>query len=118
MRFFEFAGSDKFILVIKNFIGRAQSKKQPAKLNWATLTNLLHQVGEEAMDYETFKAMYDGNPSIQPLIANFDANGIELNVPGVSGGEEDGGGAAAPTQTPQDAVGQQAAQVAGSQISS
>lgn len=116
MRFFEFSGNDKFILVIKNFIGRAQSKKQPAKLNWATLTNLLHQVGQEAMDYETFKQMYDSNPAMQPLIANFDANGIELNVPGVSG--EEVPAAAASQEAPQDQVAAQAAQVAGSQISS
>ena len=114
MRFFEFADSDKFILVIKNFIGRAQSKKQPAKLNWATLNSLLHTVGEEAMDYETFKVMYDSSPALQTLVANFSADGIELNVPGVSNppGAEPG----MDQQSPQDQVSQQAAQVAQNQI--
>jgi len=113
MRFFEFAGtSDKFLLIIKNFIGRAQSKNQPAKLNWATLNSLLDQAGEEAMDYETFKAMYDANPAIHPLIANFNADGIELKVPGVAKSPDQG-----TNQTPpQDQVAQQAAQVAQSQI--
>ena len=112
MRFFEFASSDKFILVIKNFIGRAQSKKQPAKLNWATLNSLLATVGEEAMDYETFKAMYDSNPPLQPLIANFNADGIELKVPGVAKAPEQGQS----QETPQDQVAQQAASVAQNQI--
>jgi hypothetical protein len=112
MRFFEFASSDKFILVIKNFIGRAQSKNQPAKLNWATLNSLLSTVGEEAMDYETFKAMYDSNPPLQPLIANFNADGIELKVPGVAKEPEQGQS----QETPQDQVAQQAASVAQSQI--
>jgi hypothetical protein len=112
MRFFEFASSDKFILVIKNFIGRAQSKNQPAKLNWATLNSLLAKVGEEAMDYETFKAMYDANPPLHPLIANFNADGIELKVPGVAKEPEQGQS----QETPQDQVAQQAASVAQNQI--
>jgi hypothetical protein len=115
MRFFEFGGSsDKFILLIKNFIGRAQSKKQPAKLNWATLNSMLASAGEEAMDYETFKAMYDANPPLQPLIANFNADGIELKVPGVAKEPEQG----ADQAPPQDQVAQQAASVAQNQIQS
>jgi len=37
---------------------------------------------EFGADYETFKAMYDANPALQSLVKNFNANGIELNVPG------------------------------------
>ena len=33
-------------------------------------------------DYETFKSMYDSSPVIQALVKNFNADGIELNVPG------------------------------------
>jgi hypothetical protein len=33
--------------------------------------------------YETFKAMYDANPTLQGLVKNFNADGIQLNVPGV-----------------------------------
>lgn len=117
MRFFEFENSDKFMLVLKNFIGRAQSKKSPANLNWASLNSLLHKVGEEAMDYESFKAMYDSDPAIQSLVANFSADGIELNVPGVANPPDVAGGTAQ-QQSPQDQVAQKAAQVAGSQISS
>lgn len=115
MRFFEFSSPDKFILVIKNLIGRAQSKHQPSKMNWASLNSMLSQAGEEAMDYDAFKAMYDSNPGLQPLIANFDASGIELKVPGVA--KEPKGTAATDTETPQDQVAQQAASVAQNQIS-
>lgn len=114
MRFFEFSSSDKFILVIKNMIGRAQSKHQQSKLNWASLNSMLDQAGEEAMDYETFKAMYDSNAALQPLIANFNADGIELKVPGVAKEPEQG---SASQETPQDQVAQQAASVAQNQIS-
>lgn len=87
MRFFEFAdsdvGLDKFVMILKNFIGRASSKKEPAKLNWASLQKIATDSGFEiGADYETFKSMYDSSPAIQSLVRNFNADGIELNVPG------------------------------------
>lgn len=87
MRFFEFAdadtGLDKFVMILKNFIGRASSKKQPAKLNWASLQKIASDAGfEMAADYETFKSMYDSSPAIQNLVRDFNADGVNLNVPG------------------------------------
>ncbi len=88
MRFFEFnsdndATVDKFIVILKNHVGRASSKKAPSKLNWNALSTLTRNAGFEfAADYETFKAMYDSTPIIQNLVKNFDKTGIELNVPG------------------------------------
>ena len=87
MRFFEFAdadtGVDKFVMILKNFIGRASSKKQPAKLNWAALQKIASDAGfEMGADYETFKAMYDSTPAIQALVRDFNADGVNLNVPG------------------------------------
>lgn len=87
MRFFEFAdtdsGLDKFVMTLRNFIGRAASKKAPAKLNWASLQKITNDNGFEfAADYETFKSIYDSSPIIQSLVKNFNADGIELAVPG------------------------------------
>ena len=87
MRFFEFVdtdlGLDKFVMILKNFIGRAASKKQAAKLNWSALQKIATDSGfEMGADYETFKSMYDSSPVIQTLVKNFNADGIELNVPG------------------------------------
>jgi hypothetical protein len=86
MRIFEFAGDDsldKFIVILKNFIGRHASKGAPAKLNWAALNRITRSSGNEiAADYETFKAMYDANPVLQSMVKNFNDRGIELNVPG------------------------------------
>jgi len=87
MRFFEFKGTgdavERYIVVLKNIIGRYSSKKEPAKLNWAALNKLVNSSGiEMTADYETFKAMYDSNPALQGLVKNFNADGIELNVPG------------------------------------
>jgi len=118
MRFFEFKGddvTDKLIIVLKNYIGRASSKKTPAKLNWAGLNHIFNTAGIElAADYETFKSMYDSNPVIQGLVSNFNSDGIELKVPGA---EDD------QTQSPvnsgetsQDAVDKAAASAAPQQL--
>ena len=73
MRFFEFVdtdlGLDKFVMILKNFIGRAASKKQAAKLNWSALQKIATDSGfEMGADYETFKSMYDSSPVIQALV--------------------------------------------------
>jgi hypothetical protein len=87
MRFFEFQGTDtgidKFIVAIKNHIGRASSKKAPAKLNWGAIASMSRANGFEfAADYETFKSLYDSNPLLQSLIKDFNDQGLELMVPG------------------------------------
>ncbi len=106
MRFFEFVdtdlGLDKFVMILKNFIGRAASKKQAAKLNWSALQKIATDSGfEMGADYETFKSMYDSSPVIQSLVKNFNADGIELNVPGT---DKDTETPVSQGQTSQDAV--------------
>lgn len=119
MRFFEFSGDDegdRFVMVLRNYIGRAASKKAPAKLNWNGLNKVLATNGFElTADYETFKAMYDSIPTIQQMVKNFNDDGIELNVPGAPDEEPTGDG----TQTPADsqaAVDQTAASAAAGQL--
>lgn len=121
MRFFEFAdsdtGLDKFVMILRNFVGRAASKKAPASMNWASLQKIAQDSGFEfAADYETFKSIYDTSPAIQNLVKNFNDRGIELNVPGAPDAEPQGDG----TQTPQDsqaAVDKIAASAAPKQLS-
>ena len=77
MRFFEFADADqgveKFAIILKNLIGRAASKKTPAKLNWAGLNSMAKQTGAEiTADYETFKVIYDSSPeAVKAKIKDF-----------------------------------------------
>ena len=88
MRFFEFGGNsgieiDRFIMVLRNYIGRAASQKAPSKLNWNGLNKVLATSGFElTADYETFKAMYDSSPALQAMVSNFNDEGVELKVPG------------------------------------
>ncbi len=120
MRFFEFSETqpiDKFVNTLRNLIGRAASKKAPANMNWAALDKIVRSNGFElAMDYETFKSMYDSNPIIQQFVKNFNSDGIELNVPGAPDSDQ----TQSPQekgQTSQDAVDQTAASAAAGQLS-
>ena len=118
MRFFEFAdadaGMDKFVMILKNFIGRAGSKKESAKLNWASLQKIAADSGFEfAADYETFKSMYDSTPILQNLVKNFNADGVELNVPGAAEpGDDNAQSPVNKGETSQDAVDKIAASAA------
>jgi hypothetical protein len=118
MRFFEFAdtdmGLDKFVIILKNFIGRAASKNQPSKLNWRTLQKIADDSGfEMAADYETFKSIYDSSPIIQNLVKDFNADGVTLNVPGT---DKDTQTPVKQGQTSQDAVDKAAASAAPQQL--
>jgi len=91
MRFFEFntPDIDRFMVLLKNLIGRASSKNAPSKLNWNAIAQMSRSSGFEfGADYETFKAMYDANPALQSLVKNFNADGIELDVPGAPDAEQ------------------------------
>lgn len=117
MRFFEFStddSSDRLVVVLRNYIGRASSKKAPAKLNWNGLQQVLRTNGFElAADYETFKSIYDSNPAVQALVKNFNDRGIELNVPGAPDSEKQ---QTKSGQTSQDAVDKMAASAAPQQL--
>lgn len=120
MRIFEFTSGDenleKFVIVLRNFIGRAASKKVPLKMNWNALQQISNSSGAEiTADYETFKSMYDASPTLQSMVKNFDANGIELNVPGAPDEAPTGDGTAQPGDS-QAAVDQIAASAAPQQL--
>lgn len=121
MRVFEFvssdSGLDKFIIVLKNEIGNFSRKRSRAELNWAYVSELAKKANFEFLSdpktgYETFKSIYDSNPSIQALIKDFNAKGIELNVPGAPDSEKTASG----TQDSQQAVDQAAASAAPQQL--
>ena len=118
MRFFEFSSDDqgdKFVMVLRNYIGRAASKKAPSSLNWAGLNKVLSTSGFElSADYETFKAMYDGSPAIQAMVKNFNERGLELKVPGAPDDQEQSPQQAG--KTSQDQVDQTADSAAAGQL--
>lgn len=118
MRFFEFVddgGIDKFITILRNYVGRAASKKAPVTLNWNGLAQVAKSNGFEfAADYETFKSMYDTTPALQSLVKDFNADGISLKVPGAPDDQEQSPQQSG--QTSQDQVDQTADSAAAGQL--
>jgi hypothetical protein len=118
MRFFEFQGddpTDKLIMVLRNYIGRASSKGASSRLNWQGLNKIFQTSGVElAADYETFKSIYDSNPTVQALVTDFNKDGINLRVPGAKDDQEQSPQKSG--QTSQDQVDQIAASAAPQQL--
>ena len=115
MRYFEFSLNesykDDFITILRNYRGRAASKKIPAKYNWATI----EKITKSRIDYETFKKLYDTNPDLQAIVRDFNERGIELDVPGAESKSPAASGAESP-QASQAAVDQAAASAAPNQL--
>jgi len=118
MRYFEFVNddpTDKLVVVLKNYIGRASSKGAGSQLNWNGLNKIFQTSGVElAADYETFKSIYDSNPVVQSLVKDFNKDGINLNVPGAPDDQEQSPQKSG--QTSQDQVDQIAASAAPQQL--
>lgn len=74
--------SNELVLLLRNLVSQANRKQQSSYLSWAALNNLMQNVGEEAFDYDGFKAHYDASPMIQKLVFKFDERGIELKTYG------------------------------------
>jgi len=49
-----------------------------AALSMKKLDKYMRNQGNGNFDYESFKAMYDGDPRIQELVTNFDQDKIEF----------------------------------------
>ena len=92
MRFFEFSGVDtgidQFAALLHNLAGRAASAKKPLKMNWQSVSQLGNSIGMDLVNYDTFKSMYDNDAAIQAITKDFDRNGLELKVSGVSDQDE------------------------------
>ena len=130
MRFFEFITEEKydglnhFVTMLKNLVGRYTSKGQQAPLNWKAVAEIAKKtefevLGDPANGYETFKSLWDNDPKakalLEPLVKNFNAQGLELNIPGAPNAETQ------PThgdnkETPADAVAKMASGAVNQQI--
>ena len=61
-------------------IGSADNQDQPAYLSFDALNNIMKNMKAPQFDYDGFKVLYDTNPDLQPLVKNFDQDGVELNT--------------------------------------
>ena len=82
MRLFEVA--DRFVsdleTLLRNLVGRGDSKHAPQVLSYPALSNLLRNMGYGDVSYDNFSKIYDENPGLQPLIKNFNDQGITLGT--------------------------------------
>ena len=127
MRIFEITGDDsldKFLMVLRNQIGRSSKRSTPAPLSWEAVASMAKSAGFEVMAdpntaFSVMKDLYDTDPvsraKLEQLVKNYNQNdGLTLKVPGAPDEEK------SPTQggekTSQDAVDQMAASAAPQQL--
>lgn len=71
---------DDLETLLRNRIGRSDAKQASQTLTWPALSNMLRGFGYGDIDYAGFRRIYDENPSIHPLIRNFNEEGIVLGT--------------------------------------
>jgi hypothetical protein len=77
-------------------MGRSNSKNSTLKLTWPALSNMMRNMGYGEIDSKGFQKMFDGNPSLQAIVRNFDENGIIVSTEVDDPDKEASGGTAEP----------------------
>lgn len=82
MRLFEVEDrfSNDLTMVLRNLLGRSDSKHSSIKLSYDALSNLIKNLGYGGINYATFNKVYDENPGIQAMVKDFNEAGIELGT--------------------------------------
>jgi len=57
----------------------AKEAIEPGYIN-VSLNDVMKNMGAPQFAYDTFKAAYDSDPSIEELVDNFNSEGIEINT--------------------------------------
>ena len=91
MRLHEFSNGNiknQLETILKNLIGSAEARGTPASFNWQAIDNLFKDF---TIDYYVFDKLFQSNQQIfAPLVSNYNSDGLEVNVPGVSKETESG----------------------------
>ena len=82
MRLFEVEDrfSNDLTMVLRNLLGRSDSKHSSIKLSYDALSNLIKNLGYGGINYATFNKMYDQNPGIQAMVKDYNEAGVELGT--------------------------------------
>jgi hypothetical protein len=82
MRLFEVADSfaSDLEMVLRNQMGRSDSKNSTLKLTWPALSNMMKNMGYGEIDSKGFQKIFDGNPSLQAIVRNFNDTGIIVST--------------------------------------
>lgn len=82
MRLFEADNGfvDDLETLLRNRIGRSDAKQASQTLAWPALSNMLRGLGYGDINYGVFRKIFDKNPSLHPLIRNFNEDGLILGT--------------------------------------
>jgi hypothetical protein len=82
MRLFEVESRfvDDLETLLRNLVGRGDSKSSPQVLTYPALSNLMRNMGYGDINFEIFSKIYDDTPDLKPLITNFNDQQIELGT--------------------------------------
>jgi len=59
---------------------RSNAKHTNGHYSWGAISQLVQRLTGQAFNYETFQANYDSNPALQNIVADFNDQGVTLNV--------------------------------------
>jgi hypothetical protein len=59
---------------------RADIKNQPAEFSWEALNNILQNVQGTSIDYASFKAEFDADPTMKTFIKGFNSQGVVIKT--------------------------------------
>lgn len=67
-------------MVLRNQMGRSNSKNTTLKLTYPALSNMMKNLGYGNVDFDGFKKIVDGNPSLQSLVRDYNENEIIVST--------------------------------------
>ena len=86
MRFSEFiavpentASEDDFKALMMLLRQTANDEKEGSTISWDAIKTYMNNIGH-AMDYNSFKTMYDQKPELKSLVSDYDENGVTINT--------------------------------------
>jgi hypothetical protein len=82
MRLFEVADSfaNDLEIVLRNQMGRSNSKNSTLTLTYPALSNMMKNLGYGEIDFQGFQKIFDGNPSLQSIVQDFNETEIIIST--------------------------------------
>ena len=66
--------------VLRNLLGRSDSKHASIVLTYKAISNLLSNMGYGEISYDAFAKLYDENPALKAIVGDFDADKVTLST--------------------------------------
>lgn len=82
MRLYEFENrfADDLATVLRNLIGRSNTKHQSIKLSYPALSNLMTNMGYGSISFDLFDKVLQTSPELQNLVKDHNDQMVELST--------------------------------------